>query len=291
VTLSVSALLRAHGLHPKKGLGQNFLTDRAALERIVAAADLSLDDAVVEVGAGLGFLTQRLAEEAGLVVAVELDADLVEILREQVANLSNVRIIHSDILQQSDLGLAHREYKVVANLPYYVTSAVLRHFLEREPRPRLLVVTVQHEVAERIVAKPGAMSLLALSVQFYGQARIVARIPARAFYPTPKVDSAIVRIEVAGRPNVTLPPGVDETAFFRVSRAGFQKRRKMLRNSLSAGLGVAPYQVEDALRRAGVDPRRRPQTLSLQEWAEAAGALAPLLGRPVGEAGVPAQDV
>jgi 16S rRNA (adenine1518-N6/adenine1519-N6)-dimethyltransferase len=291
VTSSAAALLRAHGLHPKKGLGQNFLTDPAALERIVAAADLQVDDTVVEVGAGLGFLTQRLAEQAGLVVAIELDADLVEILHEQVGDLSNVRIVHGDVLKQSDLGLGHHEYKVVANLPYYVTSAVLRHFLEREPRPRLMVVTVQREVSDRIVAKPGEMSLLALSVQFYGRPRIVARIPAQAFYPTPKVDSAVVRIEVAGRPSVRLPQGVDERTFFGVARAGFQKRRKMLRNSLSAGLGVAPAQVEEALRRAGLDPRRRPQTLGLQEWAEAAGALAPLLGQPVDEAGVPAQGL
>jgi 16S rRNA (adenine1518-N6/adenine1519-N6)-dimethyltransferase len=274
VTSNVPALLRAYGLHPKKRLGQSFLIDPIALGRIVAAADLSPSDVVMEVGAGLGSLTRRLGESAGRILAIELDGDLVRILREQLADLPNVEVIHGDILKYPDPGFAHHEYKVVANLPYYVTSAVLRHFLEREPRPRLMVVTVQREVAERIVAKPGEMSLLAISVQFYGQARIVARIPAGAFYPPPKVDSAVVRVDVADQPTVALCEGVTEAAFFRVVRAAFRQRRKMLRNSLSANLGVAPASVEDAVWQAGVDPRRRPETLSLQEWAEVVAVIA-----------------
>jgi 16S rRNA (adenine1518-N6/adenine1519-N6)-dimethyltransferase len=268
VTESIPALLRAHGLHPKKGLGQNFLTDPVALGRIVSAADLLPGDIVVEVGAGVGTLTRLLAEQAARVVAVELDGRLVEILRENLADLTNVQITHGDILELSDFGFSHLGYKVVGNLPYYITSAVLRHFLEREPRPQVMVVTVQREVAERIVAGPGEMSLLAVSVQFYGQPRIVARIKAGAFFPRPQVDSAVMRVDIGEQPAVKLAEGIDEADFFRAVRAGFGQKRKMLRNSLSAGLGLSPVVVEAALRQSGVDPRRRAETLSLQEWAE-----------------------
>lgn len=271
---SVAALLRAHNLHPRKRLGQNFLTDPMAVDRIAAAANLSPQDTVLEVGAGVGTLTRALARRAGRVLAIELDDRLVEILHEQLADLANVEILHGDVLQLPDLGLVHCQYKVVANLPYYITSAVLRHFLEGVPRPRLMVVTVQREVADRIVAGPGEMSLLAVSVQFYGQPRIVARIPAGAFYPSPKVDSAVVRIDVGEQPAVPLPAGTDETAFFAVVRAGFGQKRKTLRNSLSAGLGLSPTSVEAALLQAGLDPRRRAETLSLSEWTEVARVLA-----------------
>jgi 16S rRNA (adenine1518-N6/adenine1519-N6)-dimethyltransferase len=273
VTQSVPALLRAHGLHPRKGLGQNFLTDPSALNRIVSAADLSPDDVVVEVGAGLGTLTRLLAERAGQVIALEVDDRLLEVLVEQSADLPNVEIVRCDVLQFSGPGPAHHGYKVVGNLPYYITSAVLRHFLDRESRPRIMVVTVQREVAERITAGPGRMSLLAVSVQFYGLPRIVARIPAGAFYPSPKVDSAVVRIDVGDQPAVPLNQGVDDAAFFRVVRAGFSQKRKTLRNSLSAGLGFAPALIERVLGEAGVDPRRRAETLSLDEWAKVVGSL------------------
>lgn len=267
MTQSVPALLRAHGLRPRKRLGQSFLLDPAALSRIAEAADLSAQDAVVEVGAGVGNLTRLLAAQAGKVVAVELDDRLVDILRQQLASLPNVQVVHGDILQASDFGFGDLGYKVVGNLPYYITSAILRHFLEDPPRPQLLVVTVQREVAERIVAQPGDMSLLAVSVQFYGQPRILARIPAGAFYPSPEVDSAIVRIDVHKAPPVDLGGVVSEASFFRVVRAGFSQKRKALRNSLGGGLRLAPAVVEEALQDVGVDPRRRAETLSLQEWA------------------------
>jgi 16S rRNA (adenine1518-N6/adenine1519-N6)-dimethyltransferase len=176
------------------------------------------------------------------------------------------------------LNLPHLGYKVVANLPYYITSAILRHFLERDPRPRLLVVTVQREVAERIVARPGKMSLLAVSVQFYGQPQIVGRIPAGAFYPSPQVDSAVLRIEVAEHCTIVLPEAMDETIYFRVVRAGFSQRRKTLRNALSGGLALPPAQVEGALAEASIDSRRRAETLSLEEWMQAVVALSGLMG-------------
>lgn len=270
---SLPGQLRAHGLQPRKRLGQNFLLDPAALGRIVAAADLSPDDTVVEVGAGSGTLTRLLAERAGRVVAVELDDGLVEVLRRQVLAFSGVEVVHGDVLKLDLSAFPPGGYKVVANLPYYITSAVLRRFLEQPPRPSLMVVTVQREVAERIVAGPGEMSLLAVSVQWYGRPRIVARIAPGAFYPPPTVDSAVLRIDV-GEPGQAVPgEGVDEAALFRVVRAGFSQKRKQLRNSLGAGLGVTAAQAEAGLRQAGVDPQRRAETLSLEEWARVARAL------------------
>ncbi len=270
---SVPALLRAHGLHPLKRLGQNFLIDPAALGRIVDAAELDDHEAVVEVGAGVGHLTRLLAERAGQVVAVEVDERLVALLREQVSDLSNVRVLHGDVLSISDFGFPHLGYVVVGNLPYYITSAVLRHFLEGRPRPQRLVVTLQREVAQRIVAEPGDMSLLAVSVQFYGEPQIVARIPAGAFYPAPKIDSAVVRITVGPADRVALPPGVGEGEFFRIVRAGFSQKRKTLRNALSGGLRISPAEAEVTLSQVGIDPRRRAETLSLEEWAALAATL------------------
>ena len=272
---TIASLLHAYDLHPRKGLGQNFLADPVALEGIVAAAELSAADTVLEIGPGLGTLTERLAAQAGRVVAVELDERLADVVRERLAGLGNVEVIHGDILDMGDLGFLGPGYKVVANLPYYITSAVLRHLLDRTDRPRVIVVTVQREVAERIVAAPGDMSLLAVSVQFYGRPRIVARIPAGAFYPAPKVDSAVVRIDAGEQPAASLPAGVSEAALFRVVRAGFGQKRKTLRNALSAGLSLPPARTEEALHAAGIDPRRRAETLSLAEWVQLARQLVP----------------
>jgi 16S rRNA (adenine1518-N6/adenine1519-N6)-dimethyltransferase len=250
------------------------------LGRIVVAADLAPSDIVVEVGAGTGTLTRLLAEQAGRVVALELDDGLVRILREELAELANVEIRHCDVLSFSTAEFPHQGFKVVGNLPYYNTSAVLRHFLERVPRPHSMVVTVQREVADRIVARPGQMSLLAVSVQFYGQPRIVARVAAGAFYPTPKVDSAVVRIDVGEGTRAWLEEGTDEAEFFRVVRAGFSQKRKMLRNSLSAGLGLSTASVGALLDEAGVDARRRAETLSLEEWVAVAAASGGARGHP-----------
>jgi 16S rRNA (adenine1518-N6/adenine1519-N6)-dimethyltransferase len=223
---------------------------------------------------------------------VELDNRLIELLQADFADQPHVTIVHSDILAvdppallaahlASDLSLPGAEqhpahhggsnYKVVANLPYYITSLVLRHLLEAIPPPSLAVVMVQKEVAERICAKPGDLSLLAVSVQFYAIPRIVQRVPAGAFYPAPKVDSAVLRLDVLPTPAV---PNVEPEAFFRVVRAGFGQKRKQLANSLSAGLELSKDAVQDALARAGIDPRRRAETLALDEW----GALCHALG-------------
>jgi 16S rRNA (adenine1518-N6/adenine1519-N6)-dimethyltransferase len=280
MTESVMALVRRYQIDPKKSLGQNFLVDASYLDRIVAAADLHPRDIVLEIGPGVGTLTRRLAEQAGHVVAVELDDRLIEMLRADFAGQPHVQIVHDDILAidppaliTSTFGFdtkSRSDYKVVANLPYYITSLALRHLLEAVPPPSLAVVMVQREVAERICAKPGDLSLLAVSVQFYAIPRIVTRVPAGAFYPAPKVDSAVLRLDVRPQPAVTT---VSPQDFFRVVRAGFGQKRKQLANSLSAGLDASKAVVQAALARAGIDPRRRAETLTLEEWETLCQAL------------------
>lgn len=270
--MDARALLKRYGLRPSKGLGQNLLVDQGALQKIVAAAELVANDTVLEIGAGLGTLTEQLARAAGRVVAVELDERMTSVLRETLSGFDNVALIQGDILALDPAKLVApvTQYKVVANLPYYITSAVLRHLLEASLRPQRMVVTVQREVAERIVARPGQMSLLSVSVQFYGRPQILFRIRPGSFYPSPEVESAVIRIDMYDAPPVDVE---DVDAFFRVAKAGFAQRRKQLRNTLAGGLRLPPEEVEARLQEAGVDPKRRAQTLSLEEWARVVCAL------------------
>jgi 16S rRNA (adenine1518-N6/adenine1519-N6)-dimethyltransferase len=271
--LNVPALLRRFNLHPRKSLGQNFLIDETALGKVVAAGQVKPGDTVLEIGPGLGSLTRHLAAAAQRVVAVEVDAALLPVLELTLQGFSNVELIHSDILRLDLVRSAGLQpgYKVVANIPYYITSAVIRHLLEAPVRPDCIVLTIQREVAERIVAEPGDMSLLAVSVQFYSTPRVAARLPAGAFYPRPDVDSAVVRLDVHPEPIV---PVSDTDLFFRVARAGFSQKRKQLRNSLSGGLRLENSQVDALLAQAGIAPQRRAETLSLDEWARLTNAAA-----------------
>jgi 16S rRNA (adenine1518-N6/adenine1519-N6)-dimethyltransferase len=272
------ARLRGLGLRPQRHRGQHFLVSEAILQAIVAAADLGPDDWVIEVGPGPGNLTRLLAQAAGRVVAVEVDPRLYEVLRQDLADCGRVvpiladarRLTPSQMLQAGGDPTGRHPYKVVANLPYYLTSPLLRHFLEAEVPPDLLVVTVQWEVAQRLAARPPQMSLLAVAVQFYGEPEVVRKVPAGAFYPRPKVDSAVVRIRV--RPPEARPHP-DPEAFFRVVSGGFGQRRKQLRNALAQGLGLSSEEVARALRTAGVEPGRRAESLSLEEWARVTDAL------------------
>jgi len=272
---NVRELLRRYDLQPRKSLGQHYLIDGAALARIVAAAELEPQEAVLEVGPGLGTMTRLLAANAARVVAVELDRRLVQVLEVELSDVPGVEIVQGDILDlcPGDL-MGRKPYKVVANLPYGITSAALRHFLEASYPPSRMVLTIQREVAERIIARDGRMSLLAVSVQFYGQVELLFRLKPGAFYPPPAVESAVIRIDRYRR----LPLQVEDVdSFFRVVRAGFSQRRKQLRNSLSAGLQRAPQEVAAALRRADIDPRRRAERLSLQDWARLVEELEPLV--------------
>ncbi len=260
-------LLRQFDLRARKGLGQHFLIDGEVLKLITSAAELTPTDVVVEVGPGLGILTRELAQKAHRVIAIELDNKLAAALEQTLAPLNNVTIINDDVLKIEPENLITEPasgYKLVANLPYYITSPVLRHFLEAQAKPKVMIVMVQKEVAEAIVAKPGKMSLLSVSVQFYGEPRIIGRVPAQCFYPAPKVDSAILRIEPSPQPRVAV---ADERSFFDLVRAGFTAPRKQLLNSLAQGLGVSKAEVLSLLERAGIAPQRRAETLSLEEWA------------------------
>ncbi len=257
-------------VHPRKRLGQHFLRDPHHLARIADAADLGPGDVVLEIGPGTGTLTEVLLRRGATVVAVELDERLVSLLREKFAGVDRFHLIPGDILDIApDAVVEHAlgiqgPYKVVANLPYYITSAIMRHLLEAKHPPTLVVVTVQEEVGRRMCASPPHMSLLAVSVQFYGRPRIVHRIPRGAFYPVPKVNSAVVRIDVYEQPVVDVP---DRDTFFRVVKAGFGQRRKQLVNALAAGLGMSKATARALLQTSRIDPRRRAETLSLEEWA------------------------
>ena len=265
-SVQVGKLLRQSGIRPKKRLGQHFLIDEAILDAIVVAAELSAADIVIEVGPGLGVLTGELARRAGKVIAVELDAKLASFLKRRLASLANVDVINADILKVSPSQLLETkgDYKVVANLPYYITSPILRHFVEASPKPSLMVVMVQKEVGNAIVAGPGEMSLLAVSLQVYSKPKIVSYVPSQSFYPPPKVDSAIVRFDLLPEPAVKV---ADINGFFQVVKCGFTSPRKQLHNSLAQGMGVKPAEVALLLERAGIESQRRAETLSLEEWA------------------------
>ena len=249
----------------KKSLGQHLLADRRYLPRISGAADLSPEDVVVEVGPGLGVLTRHLAERARRVVAIELDDDLAERLRSELSGHANVNVLHDDARSVDlDAVLAgDSRYKVIANLPYYAALPILRRFLEAERRPDLMSVMVQREVARKIAAEPGEMGLVSVAVQLYGRPRVVSNVPPRAFRPPPKVVSSILRIEVYPAPMLELD---SVERFFDLVRAGFGARRKQLRNNLRDGLSLGPGEAEAVLTQAGVDPARRAQTLSMEEW-------------------------
>lgn len=270
------ALLEQHGLSPRKSLGQNFLIDPNTLDKIVAAADLKSDDTVLEIGPGTGAMTTRLAQVVKRVIAIELDNRMEAVLRDVLAmdRLTNVNILIADILQVNIPNLLDGEpFVVVANVPYYITSAIMRHLLESQHRPRRLVLTVQLEVAERITAKPGDMSLLAVSTQYYAQTRMIARLKPSVFWPRPEVDSAVVRLDPYDVPPVDAP---DDKTFFRVVRAGFAQKRKQLKNAFGGGVGLSHADAAIMLELANIDPTRRAETLSLDEWAALARAYATL---------------
>lgn len=253
--------LKLSGLEAKKSYGQNFLVDKDALKAIVASADLAQTDTVLEIGPGLGVLTDELVKHAAQVVAVEADAELAELLQRRAT--TNLSVVAADALQY-DLGQLPKGYKVVANLPYYITSILLRFLLEANNKSTSITVLVQKEVAERIVAKPGQMSVLACSVQYYGRPRIVRVVPAASFYPAPKVDSAILHIDIDAQPAFD----ADTKQLFRLIKAGFGEKRKMLRNALAGGLAINAEQAIELIAAAGLKETARAQELSLAEWAQ-----------------------
>ena len=279
----VRSVLRKYGVRLKKRLGQNFLLDEQTLNTVVRAAQLSKDELVIEVGAGIGILTQRLAHLAQKVVAIELDERLCAILRDRTAPLNNVEIIQADILKVNlknvleppDIQSGAVSIKVVANLPYYITTPTIMHLLKQKSIIRLLIIMVQKEVAERIVAKPGSRQYGALSIacQYHCKVKLISRVSKRVFFPEPKVDSALVRMTVWKGLRAEVE---DEDFFFSLVRASFGQRRKMLENALlgDANLGFERERLRRWLKEAGIDRRRRAETLSIEEFARLSNTLA-----------------
>jgi 16S rRNA (adenine1518-N6/adenine1519-N6)-dimethyltransferase len=269
--------LQQYDLRTRKSLGQHFLINAGILHNIIQTAALSPEDIVLEVGPGLGVLTRELVKKAGWVIAVELDSKLSEMLKQSLASCPNVSVINKDILEVEPLELMRQEsnkfpqalagqkrFKLVANLPYYITAPILRHFCEAELKPQEMVVMVQKEVAKNITAQPGELGILAISVQYYGKPQIAGYVPAGNFFPAPKVDSAILKITFYDRPPLEV---TSEESFFKIVRAGFCAARKQIGNSLAQGLAMPKPEVLFLLEKAEVAQQRRAETLSLEEWA------------------------
>jgi len=262
----VADLLSRYHLWTKKKLGQNFLVNKLVLKKIIETANLNKKDYVLEIGSGIGTLTQELLKNSRWVLGIEIDPNMIKILQETCGAESNLKILQKNILA---LDLSKHlsqvsSYKVVANLPYYITQPILRNFLEVQNfKPELMVLMVQKEVAEKICAKKGDMSLLGLSVQFYADAKLISIVKNDNFFPVPRVDSAIIKISNISK-KLDKVQNID--LFFQIAKAGFSQKRKKLRNSLAGGLRIQPTEAEKILNKAGINPNTRAETLSLEDW-------------------------
>jgi 16S rRNA (adenine1518-N6/adenine1519-N6)-dimethyltransferase len=258
----IKELLSKHQTRPSRGLGQNFLIDKNTLDKIITSADIKSDGQILEVGPGIGTLTQELAKKAKKVVAVEKDKIMVEILKETLKEFNNVEIIQGDILKFKNP--FSEKYKVIANIPYYLTSPLIRKFLEEKNPPEEIVLMIQKEVAQRICSKPPNMSLLAVSVQFYAEAKIISFVSKNCFWPSPKIDSAIIKITPKKKYDISA------ALFFQIVKAGFLHPRKQLSNNMSEGLKLNKQQANLLLEKNGLTPLQRAETLSLQDWVNLA---------------------
>jgi|TARA_Y100000031_G_scaffold92762_1_gene101879 16S rRNA (adenine1518-N6/adenine1519-N6)-dimethyltransferase len=256
---NIKKLLQEYQIRPNKRLGQNFLIDENILNKIVKTADISKTDTVIEIGAGLGNLTQVLAQKAKQVIAIEKDKRLIRILNNNLKNYKNVKIVQGDILN-TKYEIRNTKYKLVANLPYYITSPLIRKFLELKNPPQDMTLLVQKEVAQRICAQPPKMNLLTVAVQFYSRPKIANHVSKEHFWPKPKVDSAILRIKNIEKPKV------DVEKFFKLVKAGFSSPRKQLINNLSRGLDIDKKQIKRALIKCELDSQTRAQNLRVNDW-------------------------
>jgi len=263
-------LCRLFEIKPARSKGQNFLINEKIYDDLVKAAELKLEDTVLEIGPGLGFLTAKLAKKVKKVIAVELDDKLADYLQTGIdaQGLENIEIINEDILRVNLDSHLDKNYKIVANLPYNISSLFLRLFLSARHKPELLVLMLQKEVAERIIATPPEMSILAVSVQYYGAPEIIRLVKAGNFWPEPKVDSAIIKIKIK-----TEETGLDDKKFFQIVRIGFSAKRKMLKNNLAAGLKFDQKKMANILVEQGFDLKIRAEDLSLADWQKLFAAL------------------
>jgi 16S rRNA (adenine1518-N6/adenine1519-N6)-dimethyltransferase len=264
----VKRLLQHYNIYPRKEQGQNFLLDDSVITDSIKAAHLTEGDTVLEIGPGFGALTTALSKavgETGKVIAVEQDRVLAAGLTKQKRLYPNLTIINEDVrtVNLPEAGLEDLSYKLVANLPYSITSWIIRHFLEQQPRPQSLTVLVQKEVAERMAAEPGAMSVLSVATQLYAEPTIIRLVPPESFYPAPKVDSAIIHLERRTAPLSETPEDL-----MRLVNIGFSSKRKQLHNNLSNGLQISSEDAKRLINKAHLDPTVRPQELTIQNWIE-----------------------
>ncbi|MSU54712.1 MAG: ribosomal RNA small subunit methyltransferase A [Candidatus Staskawiczbacteria bacterium] len=259
---NVKDLLEKYGAKPSKGLGQNFLVHGLTLAKIIEAGQVNSSDTVLEIGPGIGTLTRELAKHAKQVIAIEKDSMMVKILKETLKDCPNVKVIHGDALTHN-YSLLTTNYKLVANLPYYIASPVIRKFLETSHRPEQMVLMVQKEVAQRICANPPDMSILAISVQFYATAKVMFSVNKEKFWPSPKIDSAIIKI-APHNAGLTVPAEL----FFTIVKAGFSHPRKQLANNFSMTLKISREDVETWLSKNNLQPNQRAETLSIQNWID-----------------------
>lgn len=248
-------------IHPKKRLGQNFLINESVLPKIIEAAEISKADTVIEIGPGTGVLTEALLKAGAKVFAIEKDFDLIALLTQKFGDDKNLKIVHQDGLWFDETALKS-PYKVVANLPFNVASPLIRKFLESSNPPELMVLMVQKEVGEKILAKPGnsERGILTVSVEFYADAEMVTEVSKNSFKPQPEVDAAVIKIKKRGQKDI------DPKFFFRIVKAGFAAKRQQIHNSLAATLRLPKDQVKDILKRSSIDPLKRAEDLSLDDW-------------------------
>jgi len=264
----IKELLAKYETRPSKGLGQNFLIDKNILRKIVEASEIKPTDIILEVGPGIGVLTQELAKHAKKIVSIEKSETMCKILKETIKDFSNVEIINDDILKYKfKLPKGEGSYKVVANIPYYLTSPLIRNFLEEKNQPEEIVLMIQKEVAQRICSVPPQMNLLAVSVQFYATAKIISYVPNSCFWPAPKIDSAIIKITP-----FSTKPKIAADEFFEVVRAGFSQPRKQLAGNLSKILKIEKQEIDNWLLKNSIQPTQRAETLSIKDWESLASS-------------------
>lgn len=260
----IKGLFKKYRLWPSKRLGQNFLVNQGVLKRIIEESKILPKDIILEIGPGVGTLTQELAKRAKEVIAVEKDPKMAEILKETTKNFKNVKIIQADILKLNPIPYARKPCKIIANLPYYIASPLIRRFLEAKNQPKEMVLMVQKEVAQRICSKPPDMTLLAVSVQFYAYPKILFYVKKGSFWPKPKVDGAVIKI-VSRKFRVRVSRRFSEQ-FFRIVRAGFSQPRKQILNNLSKNLKIDREKVKEWLKKNKINPTQRAETLNLEDW-------------------------
>lgn len=258
----IKNFLEKYSIFPSKRLGQNFLIDKFSVKKIIKEANISAKNIVLEIGPGTGNLTQEIAKRAKKIIGVEKDPKMFQILKERFKNFPNVEIILGDIRKMEDKKIKIKNhYKIVANLPFYLTAPIIRKFLEKENHPEEMILVVQKEFAQRICAKPPHMNLLAVSVQFYAQAKIIDYIPKTSFWPKPKVDSAILKIF-----NINQNPKINRDLFFKIVKAGFSHKRKTLVNNLSKKIKIEKEKIKEIFKKNNIPLNQRPENLTLKDW-------------------------